>query len=166
MRPIPLTSEQSHPVFHLEDYLRELRVENNDNNVDSKCREAQQNQILRVAEFLFGNTLLTAALALIDSQDSMFTQVSTLHRRIWLVQGSGSSSYMCFACDSNTPNLYFCGCRSFMDKTTKNTHGLPELCKHLLALKLIPVLGIQCPQLHVSDGEFASLVLDRTTSSY
>lgn len=140
---------------------------------DSSSIETKHDEILRVAEFLFGNTLLAAALTLLDSYESTFTKISSMHRSIWLVRGSGDAAYMCFACGDSTggiesgatPNLYFCNCRSFLEKTTKKTTSdqeLPELCKHLLALKLIPVLGISCPQLTVSDSDLAKLVIERT----
>ena len=161
-RPMPLTQEQLHPVYLLEEYLHRFAPEN-DEPVDLQHCDAKHDQILGVADFLFGTTLLSAALTLLDSHESTFTQISTHHRSIWLVRGSGEGSYLCFACEK-TPNLYYCNCRSFLEKTTKKANDLPEFCKHLLALKLVPALGMTCPQLTVSEGEFAKLVLERTMS--
>ncbi len=156
-----LTKEQLHPVYQLEDYLQSLTV-NVDQPLNGDSVDAKYDEIIRVSEFLFGNTLLTAVMTLLDSQQSIFTKVSSPHRSLWLVRGSGNATYMCFVCDE-TPDLYYCNCRSFLEKTTKTVDTkLPELCKHLLALKLIPALGISCPHLTLSDTEFAKVVLDRT----
>jgi hypothetical protein len=174
--PMP-TKEQIHPVYQLGDFLRMASRKNDiqaDHQEGRDSVEAQQDKIIRVADFLFGNTLLAAALTLLDSHESTFTKISSMHRSIWLVRGSGDAAYMCYACGDATssstgsdgaPNLYFCNCRSFLEKTTKKTTSdqeLPELCKHLLALKLIPPLGITCAQLTVSDSDLAKLVLERT----
>ena len=172
------TKRQIHPVYQLEHYLRSVANDDDDTNHQERRKhsvdEAKYDEILRVADFLFGNTLLVAALTLLDHPSSTFTKISSIHRSLWLVRGSGDVAYMCFVCGSGdplsmekeeTPNLYFCNCRSFLEKTTKRTPSeqeLPELCKHLLALKLIPALGISCPQLTVSDYDLAKLVIGRT----
>lgn len=159
---LTLTEEQMHPVYHLEDYLQSL-MKNDDDDPTTIPVDAKYDEIIRVAEFLFGNTLLTAAFTLLDAHESVFTKVTSPHRSLWLVRGSSDVAYMCFVCD-DTPDLYYCTCRSFLEKTTKKVDtALPEMCKHLLALKLIPALGITCPQLTLSDSEFAKLVLDRTS---
>lgn len=166
---ISSTNALQHPVHQLERYLESLAETTIDppsttTNSPHSHSTAQQEEILRVAEFLFGTTLLTAALTLLDSHESIFTKVSSMHRSLWLVRGSGDASYLCFVPTHNqTPNLYYCNCRSFLEKTTKKADSaVPEVCKHLLALQLIPVLGISCPHLTLSDKEFAKLVVDRT----
>ena len=168
------TDALHHPVYQLERYLESWTETSNDppssttttnkhTNGPNHPSTAQQDEIIRVTEFLFGTTLLTAALTLLDSHESIFTKVSSMHRSLWLVRGSGDASYMCFVSSKETPNLYYCNCRSFLEKTTKKTESVvPEVCKHLLALQLIPVLGISCPHLTLSEKEFAKLVLERT----
>ena len=157
-----LNNEAFHPLYQFEDYLR---GGNKGQTTQHESVEKRQDEVLRVAEFLFGTTQLTAALALLDNHERHFTKVSSTHRSLWLVKGSsGEFSYMCFACDE-TPDLYYCNCRSFLEKTTKiaqANRNQAEICKHLLALKLIPELGLSCPHLQVSEIEFARLVLDRT----
>jgi len=183
----PPTKIQLHPVFQLQDFLSSLEATNtNDNDDDEEHRpmnpptttttttpmindelsmtiEERKDQVISVAEFLFGNTMVTAALSLLDHEGSC-TKISSPHRSLWLVRGSTDLAYTCFACDE-TPGLYYCNCRSYLEKNTKKPQGeegLPELCKHLLAIKLIPALQINVPHLTVSDKEFAKLVLERT----
>jgi hypothetical protein len=170
----PLTNDLKPPVYQLERYL-ECLDENelpattpngNEPNNHANHHSARQDEIIRVAEFLFGTTLLTASLTLLDSHESIFTKVSTMHRSLWLVRGSSDASYLCLLPTKKETalRLYYCSCRSFLEKTTKKKadSALPEVCKHLLALQLIPVLGISCPHLTLSDKEFAKLVLERT----
>ena len=150
-----------HPVFQLHDFLDSLAVANDANH--ERVIEEKRDQAISVAEFLFGSAMVTAALMLLDNSGS-FTRISSPHRSLWLIRGSNDLTYMCFACHE-TPDLYYCSCRSYLEKMTKkNTEeeGLPELCKHLLALKLIPVLRIEAVEVTVPDKDFAKLVLERT----
>jgi hypothetical protein len=152
------------PLMQLEDYLLSL----GDSNQESSSLQDRHDEILIVAEFLYGSNLLTAALTLLDSCESMVTKLAaSSHRSLYLVKGK-DSYYMCF-CE---PHLHYCSCRSFLEKTTKSSNSktssssnntTTELCKHLLALKLVPHLNIAFPQITtVTDEEFATLVLDRT----
>jgi hypothetical protein len=159
----PPTKVQMHPVFQLQDFLLSLTVRNVGDRNEEWTVEEKRDQAISVAEFLFGSSMVAAALTLLDNQGSC-SKMSSPHRSLWLVRGSTDVAYMCFSCDE-TPHLYYCNCRSFLEKTTKKPieeEGLPELCKHLLALKLIPALQIEFPHLTVSDKEFAKLVLERT----
>lgn len=167
--------EVCHPLFLLEDYLESVSSKRkNDDKETSTTRsstDAMIDEILRVTEFLFGSAQLTAALTLLDAHTTNFTRVASPHRHLWLVQGSGDFSYMCIstsesdrATTSLSP-LYYCNCRSLFDKVSRQLSSqvpLPEICKHLLALKLIPYLNLSCPEISVSDEEFAQIVLDRT----
>ena len=158
------TRAQMHPVFQFHDFLQSFALDNDDTDSNlERVIEEKRDQAISVAEFLFGSAMVTTALTLFDNPGS-FTRISSPHRSLWLIRGSSDLSYMCFACDE-TPDLYYCSCRSYLEKTTKTMAeeaGLPELCKHLLALKLIPVLRIEPLQLTVPDKDFAQLVLERT----
>jgi hypothetical protein len=157
------TNVQLHPVFQLLDFLRSSAVDHDEDQNQERTVEEKKDQVISVAEFIFGSTMVAAALALLDNHEC-FTKISSPHRSLWLIRGSSDLAYVCFACDE-TPDLFYCNCRSYLEKMTKKpTHeeGLPEMCKHLLALKLIPVLQIGCSHLTVSDKEFAKLVLERS----
>lgn len=168
LRFAPLTKLQLHPVFQLEDFLQSVVAVDTDGEQITQEQaivvDGKRDRAISVAEFLFGSSLLTAALTLLDNYQQSFTKISSPHRSLWLIRGSSDLAYMCFACDE-TPDLYYCNCRSYLEKMSKKPaeeESLPEMCKHLLALKLIPVLQIVCPHLIVSDKEFAKVVLERT----
>ena len=168
------------PLFQLEDYLQSLEDENHDPSSTTKTtttavNEDRQDEILHVAEFLYGEKPLASALHFLDAADTTITKISAKnnHRSLYLVSSSSSSSswqqqqqqhkndYLCLCDDS----LYYCSCRSFLEKNAKKTKIV--LCKHLLALKLLPYLlpnHIPHPRTitTVTDEEFANLVLDRT----
>jgi hypothetical protein len=62
------------------------------------------------------------------------------------------------------PPLYYCSCRSFLERCKMTTASSSSacLCKHLLALKLMPVLGIHCSVIETtSDEEFSKFALQR-----
>lgn len=161
--------EASHATYQFLQFLESQR-ENSESPPTSGPANVQEkhDKILRVAEFLFGSLHLSASLALADSYQTIFTKVTSPHRSLWLVKGSSSDlSYMCFV-PPESPGLFYCTCRSFLEKTTKQPHNrkhLPQVCKHLLALQMLPHLGLQCPELSLSDHDFAALVLDRTLGS-
>jgi hypothetical protein len=129
-------------------------------------------EILNVAEFLYGSNTLGSSMALLDASCGI-TKVSTpaalCKRSLYLVKGSKDAQYyLCFSAKENAVD--YCSCRSFLEKATKlsssthNSNGSsPSLCKHLLALKLMPYLSVECPEITTSSHEeFAKLVLDRT----
>ena len=72
---------------------------------------------------------------------------------------------------STGSSIYYCSCRSFLEKNRSNSssHGATtfatatvSLCKHLLALKLMPVLGWTCSTIHfTSEEEFSHALLQR-----
>ena len=153
------------PLYQLDEYLQSQDADCTTNpNVD---------EILNVAEFLYGNNTLTSALSVLDSSDTNITKISSNHQSLFLVKGSSSESYLCLS------QVGYCSCRSFYEKTTKSTsffnstratstanHKAPpptvSLCKHLLALKLLPYLQVPIRQLTTAtEEEFANLVLDR-----
>lgn len=161
-------AELNHAAYRFLQYLDSLGEDQGGEGLQFHSKDDKHDQILRVAEFLFGKTHLAAALTLLDSHQTTFTRVSSPHRSIWLVKGSSSDlAYMCLV-PHGSHGLFYCTCRSFLEKTTKqhtNQKHLPQVCKHLLGLQMIPHLGLQCPELTLSDHEFAALLLDRTLGS-
>ena len=79
---------------------------------------------------------------------------------------------------STGSSIYYCSCRSFLEKSRSNSsnssHGATtlatagvSLCKHLLALKLMPVLGWTCSTIHfTSEEEFSHALLQRLSPGY
>jgi hypothetical protein len=158
----------NNPLCQLEDYLRSL---DDDQLILTSSLDDRQDEILNVAEFLYGHNLLTSALTLLDACETTVTKFSTAHRSLHLVKGqqqpskysehnNNSTTYLCLS----SSNLEYCSCRSFLEKNAKEKNTSVGLCKHLLALKLMPHLStIACPQITtVTEEEFANLVLDRT----
>lgn len=198
-------------------------------------------ELLSVAEFLFGQKSLSSALSIVDSRHSLITKlVAPSGRFVYVIRSSttmGGASlqhhapnpiletlrenkkdnyYLCLMSPSQSsqspPPVRYCSCRSFLEKSTKKaafvasslrsnsstgynqnniyTHdendreGAP-ICKHLLALWLLPHLvassamtpngptGQQppprtteqyycCPEIKsVTEEDFANLILDR-----
>jgi hypothetical protein len=173
-----------HPLHLLESILESHRTSETNT---STTQEERQQEILQVADFLYGN-MLTSAMSLLDASERMITKVTATpsNRTLHLVQGSttpsnrsgaGDVCYLCLvptqqACNSQTvgmQSIHFCSCRSFWEKSKVVVLGLDKphsgdfpLCKHLLALKLLPYFQqVQCRQLStVSDEEFATIVLN------
>lgn len=153
------------PLSQLDAYLESLDLSTNVGDL-----QRYHDEILNVAEFLYGSNALVASLALLDAACGI-TKVSTPaalgKRSLYLVTGSKvEQSYLCFSGKENAVD--YCSCRSFLEKTTKPKSGStsPPLCKHLLALKLMPYLSVTSAEITMgSHEEFAKFVLDRTTST-
>jgi predicted nucleic acid-binding Zn finger protein len=158
----------NNPLCQLEDYLQSL---DDDHIILTSSLDDRQDEILNVAEFLYGHNLLTSALTLLDACETTVTKFSTTNRSLYLVKGqqqqpskylenNHSTTYLCLS----SRTVEYCSCRSFLEKNAKEKNTSVDLCKHLLALKLMPHLStIACPQITtVTDDEFANLVLDRT----
>jgi hypothetical protein len=130
-------------------------------------KKATEEEVLRVADFLYGSTL-DGALGLLDTPESITKVVSIPSQRtLYLVQGQGDNSYFCLLSSDNAQSsVYYCSCRSFLEKSrNSNTHGAACLCKHLLALQLMPALHVNGSVVEtVSDEEFGNLILNRIGS--
>eukprot|EP00980_Cylindrotheca_fusiformis_P014380 scaffold3827_cov179-Cylindrotheca_fusiformis.AAC.44 len=168
----PAPPQVQDPLVQLNSYLESLDV------AASNDKDMQQNEILNVAEFLYGSNTLSASLALLDDASAgnpVITKVSTpvVRRSLYLVKGSSKTtggsqqSYLCFAGQDNT--IDYCSCRSFLEKITtkKQSQSMnAPLCKHLLALKLMPYLSPSAASeiTTTSHDDFAKFVLDRTST--
>jgi len=65
--------------------------------------------------------------------------------------------------EDSSGEIYYCSCRSFLEKS-RNSGSVVSLCKHLLALKLMPVLGLTCTTVQLpSEEEFSRALLQRVS---
>lgn len=135
-----------------------------------------EDDILRTVDFLYGKTM-EGAIAILDvaEKNSISKVVSTSTQRCaYLVKGSAAysssrgkssndESYFCLVPHvSDDVPIYFCSCRSFLER---NRHSISEgscLCKHLLAIRLLPVLNVKPFLIEtMSDDEFANILMQR-----
>ena len=134
-----------------------------------KPQHTDHDELLRTVHFLYGKTL-EAALVILDSchndPRTIVRVVSAASQRtMHLVKKSssygnaseGTASYCCMVGDrSDDLPFYFCSCRSFLEKSSRPQHsGSSILCKHLLAVRLWPLLGQVVVDETVSDEAFA-----------
>jgi hypothetical protein len=148
----------------------------------SRERQKKEDGILRTVYFLYGKTL-ESALPILDASAYVTTITHLLsipsQRSLYLVKGSSSYSksryrrgksikevsYLCLV-PRTTDDLpiYYCSCRSFLERTrpASAVSGGAVLCKHLLAIRLMPALGLK-PSLveTMSDTEFSKIILQR-----
>ena len=132
----------------------------------TRTLQHQQDKILRVGDFVFGSSHMDAAMSVLDNADKAVRCVRAVpsQRTAFLVEGSnntrGNSTYFCL------PQQQFCTCRSYLERSKKeclySQNNSTVVCKHLLALKLMPYLGIECAQETVSDARYGKLLLERT----
>lgn len=130
--------------------------------------EPNQDEILRMADFLFGN-MTEAALSIVDGGNIEQVVSVASARSFYLVKGSGTGKgnhqttpyYVCMTPQHN--GIRYCSCRSFLEKSrTSSSSSTAICCKHLLALELMPLLGMACPKVETaSDKELSRLMVER-----
>lgn len=131
-----------HPIDLLDIFLKDL-------DTTSCDRENRLEEILRAADFLVGASLVEGALTILDAPTTI-RLLESPHRSAFLVRGE--ESYYC----SN--EIIYCSCRSFVERAKSDPR---TLCKHLLALKLMPHLDISPVKETVSDADFGKIVMLR-----
>jgi predicted nucleic acid-binding Zn finger protein len=131
-----------HPLELLDMFLKELETKSCDG-------ENKLEEILRAADFLVGPSLVEGALNILDAPTTI-RLLESPHRSAFLVRGE--ESYYC----SN--EIIYCSCRSFLERAKSDPQAL---CKHLLALKLMPHLDISPVKETVSDADFGTIVMLR-----
>lgn len=131
-------------------------------------------ELFRVGAFLCGTTALEGALSILDASGTQITHVVSApsQRSAYLVTPSSSSSdnpttkYLCLlptSPPSDSSAIYYCTCRSFLEKNSKSRHVQP--CKHLLSLMLLPHVGVKCNTVEtLTDEEFGRLLVRSTLS--
>jgi predicted nucleic acid-binding Zn finger protein len=155
------------PLHVLQCYLSSLPPFNSKDS--SQVQQERTDQVLRVADFLFNNSLEGALVILENASNSITKVVAASSRSVYLVRGSSTraksgETYLCYISKDNSQplSMHHCSCRSFWERCKSS--GASTLCKHLLALHLMPALGIQCHVVDsVTDDEFANTVLSRLT---
>jgi SWIM zinc finger len=163
-----------------------------DGENDKKCDSRFIDDLLRLAAFLFGSTLDGALTLLENNPKRDILRLISLqsNRTMFIVKGrpcrgstASDSTYMCMLKEKvsqNSTSNYehvdsvdevndttedattaYCSCRSFSERCQKSREG-KALCKHLLAIKLMPFLRIECSVIEVgSDDEYCRIILQR-----
>ena len=156
----------------LDQYLASAEnIQKGDDALTEQQKDRRRDEVLRAVNFLYGKTL-EGALAILDTCPETITRVVSIpsQRSLYLVKGSSSysrskrnakdSSYVCIVPrpDDELP-VYFCACRSFLERTRR---GGAVLCKHLLAVRLMAALDVPCSQIEAtSDQDFSKILLGR-----
>jgi hypothetical protein len=168
-----------HPLHMLDRYIESL---SGDPQSTKQTEQQRIDEILRVTDVLYGPCLDGALQVLeqnctADGRSLNVTRLQSPRRSLFTVKGSSSSSsssrsatttadscYMCILPETNQktttdePRMYYCSCRSFLERS----RSCNSICKHLLAIKLMPVLGMTCAIMEVSsEEEFSRAVLRR-----
>lgn len=128
-------------------------------------------EIFRLGDFLFGSTF-EGALPILDASESLVTKVVSApsQRTAYLVISSGKQActYLCLMPTTTTTTTkgercssnYYCSCRSFLEKNVRSPHL--NLCKHLVALSFLPIVGSHCTTIEtLTDEEFGRLIVSR-----
>lgn len=145
------------------------------NNNKNKESSSLLPDIFRVGDFLFGTTF-EGAIAILDAAESLITRVISApsQRTAFLVTSSSGkqvATYLCLLPQSSkegnqiattTSCTYYCSCRSFLEKNARSLHF--QLCKHLLAITILPHVGVQCKTIEtLTDQEFGRVLVSRGT---
>jgi hypothetical protein len=131
----------------------------------------QHEDILRIVHSLFGKTS-EAAMKVLDQCSSNVTCISSAEskRYIYIImnssdtssKGSGDYYYYClFPDEPGDPDIFYCSCRAYWERN-RIAKNEPSICKHLLALKLMPLFNVTCARLELpTEKEFAQIVAQR-----
>jgi predicted nucleic acid-binding Zn finger protein len=174
-----------HPLHLLDEFLesfgesactgssKEDRAEPQRDSADVACQastcaasekslEERRDHVIRVADYLYGGSILEAALAVLDAEGAIRRVCSQPSQRMaFLVRGTSRHSgavltdYICLLAASEG-GIVYCSCRSYFERAKSDANSL---CKHLLALKLMSVLECPCRELNVPDDEFSTIML-------
>ena len=234
LKPTMFSGGGEDPLAQLDLYCRSHSDTSNNklnsNSINESSTVSDVDGLLSVAEFLFGQKALNAALVIVDSRRSLITKVvAPSGRFVHTIRSSSAfnasptreaidvtngrnpldgEQYLCLLSPSQSSGflapIRYCSCRSFLEKSTRkvsalsslrtrgntanskhgvhdeNFHDGPPVCKHLLALSLLPHLvaasgssgasnfynrnnyNFSYPEIKcITEKEFAGLVLDR-----
>lgn len=138
--------------------------------------------VFRTLESILGSSnACEGVFSILDTSATLITRVVSApsQRTAYLVTSSSSSGtaakYLCLLppssdCHSSSSSswsnnsIYYCSCRSYLEKNNRSQHVQP--CKHLLALILLPHIDVAtCHTVEtLTDEEFGRLLV-RSTSS-
>jgi hypothetical protein len=107
--------------------------------VDSCFQIKDTDTMLRSLDFILGSNILDGAIAIFETNGGA--------PKIWKVHGPsrsltfvrGHQPHQFYLCILHNDLCEYCSCRSFMERCRKNE----PYCKHLLALKLYPLLAVE-----------------------
>ncbi|CAM9107371.1 unnamed protein product [Ectocarpus sp. 8 AP-2014] len=103
---------------------------------------AAQAEILKVLDFLF----CSDRPLVLDKSRVVKVVARTTGRSVWLVQGSRGAPYLCLR--------QYCSCSRSFQELVRRGAPHPVLCKHLLAVRLAPALGLSISE-EVDDDKLA-----------
>ena len=182
-----------HPLSVLDLYLSGLEQDDDETSKTPQSERKKHHrldEILKTADFLFGAAALDGALGVLEQNctpegcSSNVTSLRSPRRSLYAVKASVArgrgrqqqqdSSYLCFLPNheqqqQEVSSICYCSCRSFLEKSrnASGTETASIVCKHLLALKLMPVLGLTCQTVELSsEEEFSRAVLQRLTPQH
>lgn len=148
----------------------------------SNSDEACHRHTLRIASFLFGDTI-DDAIEILDRRDSITACVGSFSKFMFLVKpskphrGSRRSSvvkppdkkvashHFCIVSQpvsTEPPTMYFCSCQLFARKNEERSKVDIYLCEHLLAIRLLPLLNVKPAQRMFSSHELAMAAANAT----
>ena len=159
-------SQGSHEPFKLlQVFLSERTAKHNTpSSTDPVDSAVDFEELFRLGDFLFGATF-EGAISILDASASLITRVVSApsQRMAYLVTGKQPSKYLCLLPRGDTASpsgICYCSCRSFLEKNSRAKYLQP--CKHLLALFLLPRVGVKCATLEtLTDEEFGRLLVTR-----
>ncbi|CAM9779369.1 unnamed protein product [Ectocarpus sp. 12 AP-2014] len=103
---------------------------------------AAQAEILKVLDFLF----CSDRPLVLDKSRVVTVVARNTGRSVWLVQGSRGAPYLCLR--------EYCSCSRSFQELVRRGAPHPVLCKHLLAVRLAPALGLSISE-EVDDDKLA-----------
>ncbi|CAB9523605.1 expressed unknown protein [Seminavis robusta] len=155
-----------YPIIALDTFLQQQQQLGDEESNDTAILERKM-LTLRVADSLFGASLLEGALTTLESDSITEIQAVTSRRRMFVLtkkqqrrrrsEQEEPSKYFCLlpvpvvspkndSVTNKSKGFLFCSCRAYFEKTKSTTMNSPQastsymVCKHLLALKLRPAL--------------------------
>jgi predicted nucleic acid-binding Zn finger protein len=108
--------------------------------VDACFQIQDRDLMLRSLDVVLGANILDGAISIFETSGSTGTpkicKIQGPSRAFTFVKGHGPNQF--YLCVLRDEYCEYCSCRSFMERCRKNE----PFCKHLLALKLYPLLGV------------------------
>ena len=101
---------------------------------------ADRDAVLKAMDSILGPSQADAVLSILDGRS--IHRLETSQRSITVCRSNVNRSEFYF-CSYRPGRIQYCSCRSFQEKrkAPPSAGGTPPLCKHLLALKLLPLLS-------------------------
>jgi predicted nucleic acid-binding Zn finger protein len=107
--------------------------------VDACFQIQDRDLMLRSLDVVLGANILDGAISIFETSGTGTPKICKIQgpsRAFTFVKGHGPNQF--YLCVLRDDYCEYCSCRSFMERCRKNE----PFCKHLLALKLYPLLGV------------------------